>query len=132
MRFRIPARSGLQQRDIGRLDRHVGSARESDPDICLASAGASFTPSPAIATILPCFWSSLTFAALSSGMTSAKTWSIPSCSATALGRRLVIAGHHNDLDPLPMQFVDRGLGRRLDGVGHADQAGRSSVDGSQT
>jgi hypothetical protein len=53
------------------------------PMSAVASAGASFTPSPTIATFFPCACSSRTLDALSSGSTSAKTVSIPRSSATA-------------------------------------------------
>ena len=53
------------------------------PRSACASAGASLTPSPTIAVNLPSAWSCLTPSALSSGSTSAKTRSMPTCFATA-------------------------------------------------
>jgi len=54
------------------------------PTSALVSAGASLTPSPTIATNFPSDWSCSTFVSFSSGRTSAKYWSIPSSSETAL------------------------------------------------
>jgi hypothetical protein len=48
------------------------------PTSACASAGASLTPSPTIATLRPCCCSSVTFAALSAGSTSAMTSSLES------------------------------------------------------
>ncbi len=48
------------------------------PMSACVKAGASLMPSPTIATCCPFFCNSLTFAALSSGLTSAKYWSSPS------------------------------------------------------
>ena len=53
------------------------------PTFAAASAGASLTPSPAMATIRPSFCSANTCLNLSSGMTSAFTSSSPNCLATA-------------------------------------------------
>ncbi len=53
------------------------------PTSACASAGASLTPSPAIATLRPSACSSLIMRALSSGSTSARISSIPSRPATA-------------------------------------------------
>ncbi len=52
------------------------------PTLACAKAGASFIPSPAIATTWPWFWSFLTSCPLFSGRTSAITSSIPSLRAT--------------------------------------------------
>ena len=51
------------------------------PTSAWASAGASLTPSPTMATLRPWAWSSLILAALSAGRTSAITASIPTCAA---------------------------------------------------
>ncbi len=53
------------------------------PTSAVRSAGASFTPSPTIATRLPRPWSSRILSTFSSGSTSANTMSIPSSAATA-------------------------------------------------
>ena len=47
------------------------------------SAGASFTPSPTMATTLPWACSAFTLPSLSSGSTCAKYWSMSSSAATA-------------------------------------------------
>jgi hypothetical protein len=65
------------------LDGDVRSGADGDPDVGGGQGGASFTPSPTMATFFPCAWSSRTLDALSSGSTSAKTVSMPSSSATA-------------------------------------------------
>ena len=54
-----------------------------------ASAGASLMPSPTIATFFPSAWSAATCSALSSGSTSLKTRSIPTCFAIASAVRLL-------------------------------------------
>ncbi|MNI52498.1 hypothetical protein D3C73_1072880 [compost metagenome] len=53
------------------------------PISALAKAGASFIPSPTIATFKPLFCSLSTSCALFSGKTSAITVSIPTCFAIA-------------------------------------------------
>ncbi len=53
------------------------------PTSAFASAGASFTPSPAIATIKPFPFNSLTIRPLSSGIISAMTFFMPRVAATA-------------------------------------------------
>ena len=59
-----------------------GPAVAGVPTSAVASAGASFTPSPTIATRLPPVWNLFTAAALSAGRTSAATSSIPIRRAT--------------------------------------------------
>ncbi len=67
------------------------------PTSAAASAGASLMPSPTMATPRhaparrPCSWPMM--AALSSGSTSARTMSMPSCRATRFGAAAVVAGH---------------------------------------
>ncbi|SCU55181.1 Uncharacterised protein [Staphylococcus aureus] len=53
------------------------------PISALTNAGASFTPSPTIATFLPCCCSFAICAAFSSGKISAITVSMPTCFAMA-------------------------------------------------
>ena len=71
------------QDDVGRLDRHVGARADRDARRrpC-ASAGASLTPSPTIATRRPWAWSWATRSAFSPGSTSASTSSMPTSAAT--------------------------------------------------
>src|SRR5690625_735104 len=59
----------------------------ASPRSAWARAAASLTPSPTIATCLPCSCSSVITETLPSGMTSACTCSIPTSSATALATR---------------------------------------------
>ena len=64
------------------------------PTSARASAGASLTPSPTIATRRPASWSPRTFASLSSGSTSAKTSSMPTSRADRVGDLPRVAGDH--------------------------------------
>ena len=111
-------------------------------------AGASFTPSPVIATTLPFSLSSRTRRTLSSGATRAMTpissSSLRSCSSLIAancgagdrpaldaqlpgdrgGRRRVVAGDHPDPDPGVVALGDRDLGlgsRRVDDADHRQQ-----------
>src|SRR4029450_8415465 len=52
------------------------------PRSAWASAAASLTPSPTMATTWPSDWSRLTTSTLSAGRTSAMTWSMPTWEAT--------------------------------------------------
>ena len=44
------------------------------------------------------------------------------------GRLTIIAGHHYDLDLLPVEFVDRGLRRWFDRIRNTDETGVGSID----
>ena len=94
------SRIASHEHDVARLDGDVRAGADRDPDVRRTSAGASLTPSPTIATRLPCRCTSWIFAAFSSGSTSANTVSMPSSAATAFGDGLRIAGHHDDFDPV--------------------------------
>jgi len=59
------------------------------PTLAWVRAGASLTPSPTMTTMLPLFCNSLICLYLSSGNTSAKTVSIPSCLAIGVAAVLV-------------------------------------------
>ena len=85
------------------------------PMSAATSAGASFTPSPTIATVRPPSWKPCTAAALSAGRTCAATSSIPSRWATAVGDCLRVAGDHRHAHTEPMELGDRlrGLGSDL-------------------
>ncbi len=97
------------------------------PTWASARAGASLIPSPAMATIRPCAFSRRTTSTLSSGSTSASTWSMPSLARHGLGRRPVVAGEHHDVESLRREVArwPRAV-RGLDRVGHAQQARRLS------
>ena len=95
------------------------------PTSACASAGASLTPSPTIATLRPSACSSLTFAALSSGRTPAKNRSMPSSAATDAATGFGVAGDHHDLRRRARAARRRpaairgGSRRRASGAGHA-------------
>ena len=95
------------------------------PMSACASAGASLTPSPTIATSLPSACSCLTWPALSAGSTSAKTRVDPQLARDRLGGARVVAGDHHRLDAQLLELGDRLARGRLDRVGHGDQPGRA-------
>ena len=122
----------LEQRDAGALHRDVGPGAHGDARPSAgARAGASLTPSPAMATTRPSSCRRLTTAALSSGNTSATTSSMPSSPADGLGRRLAVAGQHHDADAGRLQRLQRLRRRRLDGVRDRDEAGQLAVDADE-
>ena len=92
------------------------------PRSACASAGASLTPSPTIATTRPSACSRRTTSALSAGSTSAITSSMPTSRGDGAGGRLVVAGQQHRPQPERLQRRDR-LGRgRLDRVGDDEHA----------
>src|SRR6266542_2965830 len=99
------------------------------PRSAAARAGASFTPSPTMATLVPGFCSPAILLAFSPGSTSAITVRTPSCPAI---RRAVAS-----LSPVSMTTstpasasVETAAARGgPGGVGDADQRGRAPVDG---
>ena len=67
--------------------------------------------------------------ALPAGSTSAMTSSRPSVRADRLGGGAAVAGEHDHAEPFGVKQAN-GLGSgRLDGIGHAQEAGESAVDG---
>ena len=70
------------QHDAGRSTATSVPAPMAIPTSAVASAGASFTPSPTMATLRPPSWKRLTAAALSAGRTCAATSSMPRRRAT--------------------------------------------------
>ena len=101
------------------------------PTSAAASAGASFTPSPAMATLAPLPRSSSTSACLAPGVMSARISSMPRLLRDRLRRHGVVAGRHDDLQPAFPQRADRIGCVGLDRVGHRDDAGRPAVDGDE-
>ena len=81
------------------------------PTSARASAGASLTPSPTIATVRPRPCSSATVRSLSSGSTSANTSSTPSCSPDGVGDGPGVAGDHDDVVDAEAVELGDGLGR---------------------
>ena len=117
------------------------------PMSAFLSAGASFTPSPVIATMLLCFWRAWTRRILSSGATRATTPISGSCCGELLvgerrelragegpttdaqlladggGRHRVVAGDHPDVDAGAVALGDRRLRLgpgRIDDADHGD------------
>ena len=120
-----PAQIALDERDAGAL---AWPRRCPCPWRCRraawASAGASLTPSPAMATTRPSACSRLTTRAFCSGRTSASTSSMPELARHRLGGGAAVAGEHDDA-----QALGRGAGASprgwtaLIGIGHAEQPG---------
>src|SRR3990172_6071990 len=77
------------------------------PTLAWARAGASFTPSPTMATTLPSSWSFF------------------------IGRAAVVAGDHGDLEAHALQLAHGPRRRLLQGVGHGDQTQRPPVGGDE-
>ena len=97
------------------------------PTSAAARAGASLTPSPAMATTRPSARSALDDVALVVGQHLGLDPVDAQAAGDGLGGDLVVAGEHDDLDALRSQRLERGGGGLLDGVGdgeHARDAGR--------
>src|SRR5699024_3955016 len=77
----------------------------ASPRSAWARAAASLTPSPTIATCLPCSCSSVITDTLPSGMTSACTCSIPTSCATALATRWASPVRSTGVIPSPFRAV---------------------------
>jgi hypothetical protein len=74
--------------DVGALASHIGPREPiATPIVARVSAGASFTPSPIIATILPASTSLPTYALFSSGNSSATTSSTLSARPPLTSRK---------------------------------------------
>jgi hypothetical protein len=69
------------------------------PTSAAASAGASFTPSPAIATLRPCACNSSTSAFLSSGSTPGAYLVDAQLVGDGACRALIVAGRHDHREP---------------------------------
>ncbi len=98
------------------------------PTSAAARAGASFTPSPAMATTRPSSRSRRISACLSAGSTSATTSAMSSLPGDRLGRGAVVAGQHDDAQPEGAQATQRLRRRRLDRVGDGDHPGGAAFD----
>ncbi len=98
------------------------------PTSAWARAGASLTPSPAMATRWPAFCREKMAAALSWGFSSA--WTLVD-AADGLGHRLgghgVVARQHDDAQPFASQRLDGRAGVGLDWIGYGQQPGQSAV-----
>ena len=98
------------------------------PTSAAASAGASLTPSPTMATRRPSPRSRCTTSLLRSGNTPASTSSMPSAFATARAVVDIVAGQHHDAQAVGAQRRKRRWRRRLDRIGNRDHAGGAAVD----
>ncbi len=99
------------------------------PTSAWASAGASFVPSPVMATIRPLACSSLIRAILFSGVASARKSSTPDSLAMYGGGDRVVAGDHHRADAHLAQLVEALLDAALDDVLEVDDAERPVVAG---
>ena len=101
------------------------------PRSAWASAGASLTPSPTIATRLPAACSSATLAALSAGQHLGDDGVDAQLVGDPLGGGLVVPGEHDDLHPGLVQGGDGRGGGVPGGVGQGDHGDGAAVDGDQ-
>ena len=102
------------------------------PTSALARAGASLTPSPTIATRLPCACQAAMNSAFCCGNSSAWTSRTPSASATRLRRRRPVAGQQGQVvDAQAAQLAQHR--RRLDAhlVARADRPQHPAAAGHQ-
>ena len=95
------ARVTPHEHDVAGLDRHVGAGADRDPTSAVTSAGASFTPSPTIATRFPRACELLHLRRLLLRQHLGEDRVDAELLATALGDRLRVAGQHHDLDAAP-------------------------------
>ena len=97
------------------------------PRSAWASAAASLTPSPTIATTAPSAWSRRTTSTLSAGSTSATTSLDADLVGDGAGGPLVVAGQQHGFEAEPAQVGDRLGRRRLHGVGDDEHGPDRSV-----
>ena len=76
------------------------------PTSALASAGASFTPSPTMATVRPRFWSSVTFESFSFGSTWGERLVDAELGRYCIGHLDGVTGDHDDLSAAAVEAVD--------------------------
>ena len=99
------------------------------PTSACASAGASFVPSPVIATMRPFACSSLISAIFASGVASARKSSTPASCGDHGGGDAVVAGDHHRADPHPAQLVEALAHAALDDVLQVDRRRARSCPG---
>src|SRR4029453_11235962 len=92
-----------------------------------ASAGASLTPSPAIATTWPCACSSSTSACLASGSTSARNFAMPRRFAIACAVALLSPVAITTVTPDSRSAVSGVRRAGLDRIRHREQAQKRSA-----
>ena len=98
------------------------------PTSAAASAGASLTPSPTMATRRPSSRSRCTTSLLRSGNTPASISSMPSVFATARAVVRLSPVSITMRRPSPRNACSAALRRRLDRIGDRDHAGGAAVD----
>ena len=99
----------------------------ASPRSAWASAAASLTPSPTMATTRPSAWSRLRTSTFSCGSTSAITCSMPTSAATDRAAAVVVAGQQDRRQAQGAQLPDRGGRGRLDRVGDHQHPARGAV-----
>ena len=99
----------------------------ASPRSAWASAAASLTPSPTMATTLPSACSRLTTSTLSAGSTSAITSSMPTSAATVRATASLSPVSSTGVEPEGAQPRDRLGAGRLDRVGHDQHRARLAV-----
>src|SRR4051794_7208954 len=97
------------------------------PTSAAASAGASFTPSPAIATMRPSRLSASMTAPFLIGQDLGLDLRDAEAACNRFGRSAVVAGEHDDTDALRLKCCEGLRGRRLYGIGDGDHAGRPAI-----
>ena len=118
------------QGQIRRLDRHVGAGPHGQPRSAWASAAASLTPSPTMATTRPSPCRRRMTATLSAGRTSAMTFrGDADLRGDRRGRPGVVPGEQHGAHPELAQVRDGGRTRRLDRVGDHHNTARPSFPG---
>ena len=98
------------------------------PTSACASAGASLTPSPTIATRRPARWSSATRSALSPGRTSAMTSSMPSSAAMRCAVARLSPVSMTGRMPCVASAATASLRGLAGRIGDREQAGQPAVD----
>ena len=98
------------------------------PISAAASAGASFTPSPAIATTSPCLRSRRRCVSLILRKDFRLDLADAELARDRFGRRAIVAGQHHDADARRLEGANRVGGRRLDRVGDRDDAAGLAVE----
>ena len=101
------------------------------PTSAAASAGASLTPSPAIATIRPCLRSPSTSGTLVSGKNARPDIADAKPARDGLSGGLIIAGEHNHAHALIAQRLDRAKRRLFDRIGNRDEPSGLTVNANE-
>ena len=103
----------------------------ASPTSAAARAGASLTPSPAIATTRPSLAEPLDDVALVVGQHVGLDPVDAEAAGDGFGGDPVVAGEHDDLDALGTERLERFGGGRLDRVGDGEDARHRAVDADE-